>query len=196
MPVDILQWLNSDKDYKSGVALYDKHGTSQVVKDMLKKHENDFTREKLFSALTAIQGAEKPLKRIKTAPVDPRTRPDILIVKEKLKGELYAQLNHYRSKAFEAKTVRTRYRYVKKVKELERQIQELWEELDYYDQHGQLMPKKKAVAFDNVLDMYKRLDLLTNYINRSKRSGDTQKVVKFMEEKNQLETILSGLSVK
>lgn len=47
-------WLRQPQDYAHGVALYNKYGSSEVLKLMLSVNESSYNREKLIAALTEI----------------------------------------------------------------------------------------------------------------------------------------------
>ena len=65
---EIQEWLESGQDYAQGVALYEAHGRSAVLRSTLAFGETDFTRGKLVHALQqlvlcdghVIAGAKKP----------------------------------------------------------------------------------------------------------------------------------------
>lgn len=50
----IQEWLESGQDYAQGVALYEQHGRSAVVRSTLAFGETDFTRGKLLHALQQL----------------------------------------------------------------------------------------------------------------------------------------------
>ncbi|MBJ6109445.1 hypothetical protein JAO73_10500 [Hymenobacter sp. BT523] len=50
----IEEWLESEQDYAEGVALYDVHGRSRVVRQLLASGETDFTRARLVRELQAL----------------------------------------------------------------------------------------------------------------------------------------------
>jgi hypothetical protein len=52
----IREWLESGQDYAQGVALYEKHGRSAVVRKVLAFGETEFTRGKLLQELTKMAG--------------------------------------------------------------------------------------------------------------------------------------------
>jgi hypothetical protein len=51
---EIREWLESGQDYAQGVALYEAHGRSAVVRSTLAFGETEFTKAKLLKALQAL----------------------------------------------------------------------------------------------------------------------------------------------
>jgi hypothetical protein len=67
---EIQEWLESGQDYAQGVALYEAHGRSAVLRSTLAFGETDFTRGKLVHALQQLAGtAPAPAARPTAAPV-------------------------------------------------------------------------------------------------------------------------------
>ncbi|QNF34355.1 hypothetical protein HUW51_17095 [Adhaeribacter swui] len=54
MNLEITQWLRSNRDYGTGVALYDRLGSNQVLKQLFAHGEYSFTRRKLEDALQVL----------------------------------------------------------------------------------------------------------------------------------------------
>jgi len=58
---DVREWLQGEeRDYAAGVALYEAHGTSTVVRNLLAYGETEFTRGKLLQALEQLAGTAAP----------------------------------------------------------------------------------------------------------------------------------------
>ncbi|PSR53907.1 hypothetical protein AHMF7605_10450 [Adhaeribacter arboris] len=81
MKLEISQWLNSNQDYPAGVALYDRYGDNQVLKQLFAHGEYSYSRRKLVAALELLleqePAAPEPLAGVSaTAPksVDPNIR--------------------------------------------------------------------------------------------------------------------------
>lgn len=54
---EVSEWLQGEeRDYAAGVALYEKHGASTVVRNLLAYGETEFTRGKLRQALEQLVG--------------------------------------------------------------------------------------------------------------------------------------------
>lgn len=66
---DIRQWLASPKDYATGVALYEKYGSSSVRKRMFATGYSSFNMEKLEESLQELLPSPAP------EPVAPKTVP-------------------------------------------------------------------------------------------------------------------------
>lgn len=76
---DVRDWLEGEeRDYDTGVALYEVHGTSTVVRKLLALGETEFTRSKLLQALQQLVGTGPivaPVSAPVPAPVaDPQRR--------------------------------------------------------------------------------------------------------------------------
>lgn len=57
---EIREWLESGQDYAQGVALYESHGSSQVVLTTLRYGATEFNRQKLRKELANIAEAVTP----------------------------------------------------------------------------------------------------------------------------------------
>jgi hypothetical protein len=71
---EIQQWLEKGQDYAQGVALYEIHGKSRVVLNVLRRGASDYTRQKLREELKQLLEAHPPAiatRTPKSAPVRP-----------------------------------------------------------------------------------------------------------------------------
>lgn len=59
---EIKAWLISNRDYVAGVELYNKYGTSDVLKKIFKKQETTFNKTKLLQELNKL--SEKAIEKI------------------------------------------------------------------------------------------------------------------------------------
>lgn len=65
---EIREWLESGQDYAQGVALYESHGSSQVVLTTLRYGATEFNRQKLRKELVNIAEVVTPPVRTLQAP--------------------------------------------------------------------------------------------------------------------------------
>jgi hypothetical protein len=54
----IKEWISNAQDFEQGVSLYDKHGSDNAIKSLLKLGKNSFTEKKLLQAMEALSPSE------------------------------------------------------------------------------------------------------------------------------------------
>jgi hypothetical protein len=77
---EIQQWLEKGQDYAQGVALYEIHGKSRVVLNVLRRGASDYTRQKLREELKQLLEAHPPAiatRTPKSTPVRPAVAPPV-----------------------------------------------------------------------------------------------------------------------
>lgn len=75
MVKEIREWLESGQDYAEGLALYERHGSSQVVLTTLRYGATEFNRQKLRKELTSIAEVVTPPVPPVRAPKAPKVAP-------------------------------------------------------------------------------------------------------------------------
>jgi hypothetical protein len=69
---EIREWLETGQDYAQGVALYESHGKSRVVLNVLRRGKSDFTRhklrEELQKLLVVVEGSGTRVRVVDTSP--------------------------------------------------------------------------------------------------------------------------------
>lgn len=187
-----MTWLSSGKNYQKGIELLEKSGASSILIRILSTTQSDYTRQKLYDEIMKLKSVE-PVKTKETVViVKPSKKPEYLIFREKYKGDLFAQMNLLHSKIKVQKTRKTRLKYADQILELEQKIREIWKEIDYWNEHGVLMPTEKPSNNMSMLQMATRIKNLEHYIRRDKNKKNNERVAKWIKEKESLEQILEG----
>jgi hypothetical protein len=65
---EIREWLEKGQEYAPGVALYEIHGKSRVVLNVLRRGASDYTRQKLREELKQLLETHPPVPAIATRP--------------------------------------------------------------------------------------------------------------------------------
>ena len=94
---EIREWLESGQDYAQGVALYEKHGRSAVVRSTLGFGETEFTRAKLVHVLQQLVGAAPPAAVARPAAVPavvPTAPPAPSVTIDPQRRDWFAERNH------------------------------------------------------------------------------------------------------
>lgn len=162
MDVEILKhWLNSSRDYDTGVRLYLEYGDNDAFKDLFASEgQSAFKEQKLQSLLTDLyrnyqtpdaSATKKPLPPVEPAtshkrwPAQPITDPVILALWKKWRP-MFSEMQSLQhriyevalagqtdpNKSYEAGQMAFR------IKDLEDDVQEIYSQRDFYIEHNQL----------------------------------------------------------
>jgi len=97
------EWLQKNGSYVDGLAMYEQVGKDDFLKKLLRKYENEYTREKLRDALQALYDEVKLAADTSSRPVDvPATAdfftlPQTLQELQKEKSRLYSEVHPLRN---------------------------------------------------------------------------------------------------
>ena len=201
----IATWLQSDRDYATGLNLLKQNGGRVALLNILAK-ETTYNRRRLARELLKIAehapdsaADEKPQPKpaLKPSAVKPTLKtteyPEPLHpALERMQG-LYQLVNHWhplmdhfynidRKKAFDVKC---------KVQKTWQEIEEIWRILNYYKDHNVILPNKynpdeKQLPYDRA-QLMKRRNNLRTYISRDVRNP--AKADKLHEWRKELDTI-------
>ena len=139
------EWLNSNRDYQTGINLYQKHFGNTSLLTLFKAGQNSMSRRKLSEALesfTPVQSDEFEL------PVPRKYKPDFAMPEpvkllDELRLESFKKMSALHQTCCNTdgngpKAVAKRFEMLKQIKELHRVNSECWKKLDYYQEHGRL----------------------------------------------------------
>lgn len=192
MDSDVMTWISSGKNYDKGIEILEQRGASGALIRILRLTQSDYTRQKLYEELMKLNNAEPVKTKEKEVIIKPLKKPEYLIFREKHKGDLFAHMNVLHGKLKIQKTPKTRKKCAALILELEQKINEIWKEIDYWNEHGKLMPTEKPKTKLNNLQMAKRIANLQHYIRRDKNKRNNEAVAEWIKEKESLEQILAG----
>jgi uncharacterized small protein (DUF1192 family) len=196
MNQQINAWLNSERNYQQGVALYERYGSSATQKRLLRKGGETkknldilvYELGKLNASTVIIQPVRpiaKPLvvKEKKPPAILPRTNipegkrpntPEADQVKQMAIDKLKVQSN-LQSTLHLLDTKEKRQDAADQIISLDKEIRDLYERLDHFNKHGVLPPEKKTpelpvkdVSTMSVDELYRRRGTLQTYISRYK----------------------------
>ena len=208
----IQEWLNSDRNYAAGVALYNTHGTNVNLKRFFTRPETKLTTDKL---LYELQQLVQPMVQVPTPkPEDfikhtPITKPKIdrallpqqyqaLDVK---KGRLYDMARYLRTQlenAVEQNQKEKLQDLALKIVKTWREIDAIWLKLDYWNEHGQMMPEtgKAKIDLDTATEneMLKHRNNLRSSVSKLKKKP--KRVNDLIEKQKQLDIVVKKLIEK
>lgn len=151
---EVKDWIdNTSRSYADGVRLYERYGQFQWVKIILRKGENELTKEKLWQLMTDLwadytkaveqkkQSAETPTAAKEELKLTPPSQY-LIEIDEKWK-KAYAEMAVMHSRLIMAQTDEARYALAYHITQLEDTCIDLWKKRDYYEEHGQPVPEKK-----------------------------------------------------
>lgn len=158
----IREWLKN-KDYQAGVELYLKHGDNDFLKKLFKSKKSGFTEHKLSEELIKLldlKPSEEEQKTNASAQAKVQSKPaQNQFVITKLQHELkqiFRSIDNNRFQLARATTDRTRKEYAFQILFLHRKKVGIYEQLDYYHEHGTLpsVKKKQPCKTDELQRLY------------------------------------------
>src|SRR5690606_12204023 len=163
----VKKWLVK-RGYDEGVALYLKHGASDFLKKLLQSQRNDFTEKKLYEELRKLVPVSNPKRSesdpepavttVEPAPEKPKPKQNQFVI-TKLQHELkqiYRSIDNNRFQLLRATNNRTRKEYSFQIIFLHRKKMAVYEQLDYYHEHGTLppSPQEQPCKTDKIQRLY------------------------------------------
>jgi hypothetical protein len=142
----IRDWLNGNRDYATGVVLYNLYGDNDAVKQMLAQGATDYRKGKLVEHLQAVLQTAKPVtiqiaKVPKTVYVKRENTPDARVPEEQdaYRKEwlpLFMEMNNLRHKLRLMPTDEERCDAAFEVLRLQKECMKIWAKRDYELQYG------------------------------------------------------------
>jgi tellurite resistance-related uncharacterized protein len=156
-PSPIQIWLNEGRDYYEGLELCRRYVKNKTLLDLLETGDTSFTRKKMLAALNAIDeeaildsSRPDPIQRkLKLPEYDYYSLPENLQEKHRMKAKLYrdAGILHEQLWYLQGKELEDA---AGAIVTMMRANQQLWEELDYYQQHGELPKAELKVSVPEI----------------------------------------------
>lgn len=209
---EIRDWLNSTKEYATGVKLYLKFGSDPILKSLFTKEaESQFKRERLFLALKSIYDnyrkpttakaaiqrqveKQRPPENFKYWPTVPISDPVLSALHEQWKP-IYAEMMNLSARLHEVAVLGGKDQQkaleacsmAHRVLDLDDQCDEIYAKRDHYYQHGTLPgPLNKP---EPVGDPVRWVTLMNNaeryvrqYKNKLKRDPANEKIASQLQK--------------
>ncbi len=189
MAVDIIQlWIIGGKDFQSGAAIYQQHGTNAGLKALF-KIETAYSRRRLEEELPKLiidsPAKESPSRQREKYTVD--QLPPHLQEKYRKKAKLYAQASglHHQMKKADNNISRAFIR--KEIIELDKEINAIWDECDAWMNEP---PKTKSKM--SISELYQKRNNLRSQISKAKKRNPS-KLEKLQEELAEMEREIKQL---
>lgn len=143
---EIKHWLDSEKDYSIGVQLYELYGENMTLKRTFTKGKNSYNAEKLCAELKRIWEDFKPLEQVATATPRREMRsterienaPEEVKALEKQWRSYYGEMAFLHGKLDSCQDQKERGAMALRILSLDRQINEIIDNLSYFKEHGKL----------------------------------------------------------
>ncbi|QCR23083.1 hypothetical protein [Pontibacter sp. SGAir0037] len=186
--MSIQEWLHSNRDYATGRQLYEQHGSSTALKKVFALGESVYNRERLLAELKALLPAAplpkpaavpKPLQKEKPAKVKPISTTEKHVLIHRVKEQMYKLYREREEQhaimGMEHLAAEDRYKHALRVLEISDRLTELWQQLQYIEQHGALpAPEPKYTIPDSGAEMLKLLANLKSQRSRLRNKPDRQ----------------------
>lgn len=167
---EINRWLQSERDYDEGVALYNKHGTNDTLKRVLSWGESSFNTDKLREELQAISEASEKKKRVVIYdPVPDERKSAELVVLYREQSMLHNQLKKSDDR-------KERYELAYRIEEIRLEIEDLLK--------GKVLLSPDQLP-ENPMEMMKLLTNNRSYISKFKADPSKAAKVEFREKQNE-----------
>jgi hypothetical protein len=202
------EWLNSERNFEEGVQTYSDHGANVNLKRFFTRPNTPLVYNKLVYELEQLAGVSdvpqvKPEDFIKHSPIvkpkiDRALLPQQYQALDVKKGRLYNKAQYLKAQLDNATTDESRKVLALDIVKTWREIDAIWERLDYWHQHGQMMPETTPAAID--IDTATETDLIRHRNNlrsnvsklkkRPKRAND------LLQKQKELELVVTKLIEK
>jgi hypothetical protein len=218
---EIQAWLNGNRDFEVGKQLYLAHGDEDLFKSQLNLVETSFLRKKLITKLSDVNQnaiaflqakSEIEIKQTTTHPPEfefqkPEKNskpviihnelPTFLQKRDLLKSKRWKQLNELRhslSPDTDDNEVRLKnVSIIKKISNCDDEITQIWKELNYYVQTGELLKKEEEIDLPFHV-LRKKLTNVRTYVTKSRGvEGKEHLYKKHSKEVLRLEEILENV---
>lgn len=206
------QWLNSERDYSAGALCYATYGSNINLKRVFSRPQSQYSFTKLVDELTALAGVKKVDEVVDTTSADDFVKHtvskspqinysnlppelDALVVK---KGLLYKQASWTHAQLNKINDDAERLESAKIIVNNFKVIDEIWEQLDYYEKHKQLMPGKKTSDIDLEIASESQLLLKRNNLRAhiSKLKKKPRRAADLLLKQQELVTVTQKLKEK
>lgn len=134
------KWF-TNTDYWEGVALYEKYGDNDFLKNLFSSSKSSYNQSKLFDELKAL--TKKSTRDIVKEVLVIKTQPNIFLIKKKEHElqQIYRALDNNRYQLMRATSDKTRREYAFQILKLQQKKQTIYRELDYMQEFGTLPTK-------------------------------------------------------
>jgi len=173
--IAITNWLQSERNYHQGVALYEQYGQSAFYKKLFASRSDAATQAKLLELLSQLAPANtKKPQVISVVPVvtpalvinagtDNKKYLDLL----KRKGNLYTQLNFLMAHRLSLPDGAELRDCAFEILATNQKLRECWAQIDYYQEHGKFEDENTAQIVEMPADQ--RAQYLRQSISKCKK---------------------------
>lgn len=138
----IYHWVKT-QDWESGVKIYQEHGTNTALKTLFKCPKNSFSQKKLKEELLKI--AEVSKEKVAQTPQHQERKVPLEISELEVRRKLiYKKMADDRARLTVAMPDVERKKIAFSVLEAQKQVKDLWYQLDFYQKHGSLPGRAAA----------------------------------------------------
>jgi hypothetical protein len=172
-------WLNGKRNFITGKSLYNVLGKNEKLKQLFALSETAFSKQKLIDALTALNVAPVKVQTPEEISFDVMPvviNDDVLTSLANAWKEKYARMNMLRYQLDQygednsTETVAVCEPICKEILQLEKEVNALWKQRDYYLEHKQLpeVKTKRKVLSEKVADSATEIENIKKNIRRNK----------------------------
>jgi hypothetical protein len=182
----ITEWLNSERNYSVGVALYAAYGTDALVKSTFDQGHSALRAQRLFNELLLLRNADAQYnvpdqaKAAKEAVfVAAAAMPEQAVSEHQdpLRNEWmpkYQEMNMLRHKLEQTGAIKDRGVMAFRILELEQECMAIWSRRDYRIKTGRDVPevKEETDVFADNNNILRRIQTLRTYVTKYSKPSD------------------------
>lgn len=190
-------------DYLEGVALYNQFGYNSTLKHLFSLGKTEYNQQKLIAELKLLADklTDKPKPQAKAPVIESKKQqiihaelPTELRQLNIRKGEAYNEMSHYHRELTVVNSNKERAALVAKIKELNAEINDIWQQLDHWQATKTFLRAPEPVLeikAPSHEEAFKRLlNVRANISKLKKNPKRVDDLAKLETEKVELETIL------
>jgi len=212
---------NSPRDYSTGFALYQRYGKSRFLLELLGQGEDEYNTQRLLLELKNINshlvlppvgvaspsGGTSPrevpsgvfssldsytrFSPVQREPIQTDQLPESLQKMVVEKSSLYKQCYSLHQRLEYLPSDKERASAAQLICDHFRRIDEIWQQLDYYQQHKILRPKHgKDVSKLSITVLIKRRNTLRTYVSRLRKAPESTQYLQYSAELDPIQRMI------
>lgn len=215
------RWLNNPaRDYSSGFALYQRYGKSRFLLDLLGQGEDEYNSQRLLVELKNLNSTDfgssvgtsvppvTPPREVPSgvfssldsytrfsppqrAPIDTNSLPESLQQLVVEKSALYKKCCSLHQRLEYMPSDKERAVAAQTICDHFRRMDEIWQQLDYYQAHKIVRPKHgRDLSALSITVLIKRRNTLRTYVSRLRKAPESAQYIQYSAELDAIQRMI------
>lgn len=170
----ITEWLNSSRDFKQGVKLYEKYGSSNVLKQTFANGANSYSKNRLAEELAKLEHSSNEITTVNKLPVDVKLPSDLKQLRKDTINK-YKDVNHLHERLEDAETDEERLNLSLKILDDDDAVTAGYKAIDHFAETGERITppeertrRGKDVKKMNDQELYMALKNIPTYLTKAR----------------------------